>query len=154
VLLSLAMSVLLTAQVLGPQPAPGRANGPRSGPESLPIAVCLQDPRHAARYKPVLNSPTVADGAAVASGEEKVPIDLMVKRHDGATYLFAVGMRNAPTRGAFTVPGLPAKAVAEAIGEGRRIVVEGGRFADDFRPYDVHLYKIRPREPGASPRLP
>jgi hypothetical protein len=68
-----------------------------------------------------------------------MPIDVMVKRHDGATYLFAVSMRNTPTRGTFSVRGLPARAEAEVVGEGRRISVEGGRFADDFRPYDVHL---------------
>jgi hypothetical protein len=65
------------------------------------------------------------------------------ERHDGSTYLFAVGMRNAPTRGTFTVRGLPARAEAEMLGEGRRLSLKEGRFEDEFRPYDVHLYKIR-----------
>jgi hypothetical protein len=92
---------------------------------------------------PVLNSPTIADGAEVTSSSEQVPINLMVKRHGGATYLFAVGMRNGPARGAFTVRSLTENATAEALGEGRTIPVRGGRFEDDFQPYDVHLYRIR-----------
>ena len=41
------------------------------------------------------------------------------------------------------VRGLPETANAEVIGEGRGIPVNGGRFADEFKAYDVHLYRIR-----------
>jgi hypothetical protein len=83
---------------------------------------------------------------SVLSSLEKVPIDAMVKRqHDDATYLFAVGMRNAPTRGTITVRGLPARAEAEVLGEKRSLSINDGRFEDDFRPNDVHPYKIRPQ---------
>jgi hypothetical protein len=67
----------------------------------------------------------------------------MVKRHGGATYLFAVGMRNGSTRGTFRVRGPPRNAVAEALGENRRIPVRDGQFTDEFTPYQVHLYRIR-----------
>ncbi len=53
---------------------------------------------------PVLNSPTVADGVKVASSNPDVPVDAMVKRHNGATYVFAAGMRNTATRATFTLP--------------------------------------------------
>ena len=56
---------------------------------------------------PLLNSPTVVDGATVRSSDREVPIDLMVKQRRDATYLFAVGMRNRPVRGSFAVRGLP-----------------------------------------------
>jgi len=92
---------------------------------------------------PVLNSPTVLDGAVVKSSSPDVPIHAMVKRHAGATYLFAVAMRNAPARAEFTLPGIPARATAEVLGESRRITVQRGRFEDDFKPYEVHLYRIR-----------
>lgn len=91
---------------------------------------------------PVLNSPSVKGGAAVKSSSATVPVDIMVKRHGGATYVFAVGMRNAPARGSFEMRGLPATATAEVLGEARRIPVRGGRFEDDFKPHDVHLYRI------------
>ncbi len=93
---------------------------------------------------PVLNSPTIADGGAVTSSDEAVPIDLLVKRHGGSTYAFAVGMRNAPARGDFTIAGVPASATVEVIGEDRTIAARDGRFTDDFAPYDVHLYRISP----------
>ena len=91
---------------------------------------------------PVLNSPTVADGATVQSADANVPVAAMVKQYGGATYLFAVGMRNAPTRATFEVKGLPAQARAEVLGEDRTADVRDGRFADDFAAYDVHLYRI------------
>ena len=91
---------------------------------------------------PVLNGPAVPEGATVVASIPTVPIDLMVKRHDGATYLFAVGMRNGAARGAFTVRDLPHTATAEVLGEGRRIVVKNGHFEDDFKPFDVHLYRV------------
>ena len=92
---------------------------------------------------PVLNSPTVAAGAAVKSPDGEAPVDVLVKRHEGATWLFAVGMRNAPASAGFEVQGLPDKAEAEVLGEGRRIAVEASRFGDRFGPYAVHLYRIR-----------
>ena len=42
----------------------------------------------------------------------------MAKRQGKTTYVFAVGMRNAPTRGRFEIKGLPADAAAEVLGEG------------------------------------
>jgi len=90
---------------------------------------------------PALNSPTIADGAVVTTSGPEAPVDLMVKRQGGATYVFAVAMRDRGTKAAFTVKG--AAGAAEVIGENRRISVKDGAFVDDFKPYDVHLYRIR-----------
>ncbi len=92
---------------------------------------------------PVLNSPTVADVAAVKSSDPAVPVDTMVKQSADATYLFAVGMRNRATRGSFQVKGIKEDATAEVLGEDRTLPVRGGAFDDEFKPYDVHIYKIK-----------
>jgi len=110
-------------------------------PEMLAAVTAIN--RQIRELAPVLNSPSVTDGATVKSSAAEVPIDLMVKQQQGATYVFAVGMRNGPTRGSFEVRGLPAKATAEVLGEGRSIPVVGGKFEDDFQPYDAHIYRIR-----------
>jgi len=91
---------------------------------------------------PVLNGPDVPGVARVRSSKADVPIDLATRQHGKTTYLFAVAMRNAPARGAFEIKGLAPGATAEVLGERRRIDIKDGRFADDFRPYDVHLYAI------------
>ncbi|HET6384103.1 MAG TPA: hypothetical protein VFJ58_11990 [Armatimonadota bacterium] len=91
---------------------------------------------------PVLNSPNVGGGGAVASSSKLVPVDVMIKRYRGATYVFAVAMRNDNTHAQFQVKGLPAHASAEALGENRKIAVTGGKFGDNFNGYEVHLYKI------------
>jgi hypothetical protein len=92
---------------------------------------------------PVLNSDTAADGAKVVFSPGDIPIAVMEKRQKGYTYLFSVGMRNQPVRGAFTLKDFPSKAIAEVIGENRTIPVRNGTFEDDFAAYDVHLYRIR-----------
>ncbi len=66
----------------------------------------------------------------------------MVKKQGGAVYLFAIGMRNAPTTGHFAVSGLPGLAVAEVLGENRKIEIADGKFTDSFTAYQVHLYRI------------
>jgi len=114
-------------------------------------ASLLQDPellkgvteinRQVHALAPVLNSPTVKDPAQVASSSAEVPIASMAKRHEGSTYVFAVAMRDGPAGG--TVSGLGAAVSAEAIGEGRTIAVKDGKFEDDFKGYEVHLYRIR-----------
>jgi hypothetical protein len=92
---------------------------------------------------PVLNSPTVADGGQVTSSAPEVPVAAIIKKHGGASYLFAVAMRGAETKATFALRGLPSTARAEVLGENRGVVVTGGRFADSFGPYGVHLYRIQ-----------
>lgn len=87
---------------------------------------------------PVLNSPTLEGGATVTSDS---PVDVMVKKQGDSLYLFASAMRDKGTKASFDVKG--AKGSAEVLGEGRSIPVKDGRFEDDFKPYDVHLYRIR-----------
>jgi hypothetical protein len=92
---------------------------------------------------PVLNSPTVADGIAVMSSEADVPVEAIVKRHDGAVYVFAVGMRDSTTTARFELSGVPAGSRVEVLGEARTIEARGGAFEDRFEAWDVHLYRIR-----------
>ena len=92
---------------------------------------------------PILNSPTIPNAASVKSLDENVPVDVMVKRQGGATYLFAVGVRNAPTRATFELKDLPAGAKIEVLGENRTVSKDGKRFTEAFKPYDVHLYRIQ-----------
>ncbi len=50
-------------------------------------------------------------------------------------------MREQGTKASFTVKS--AKGTAEVIGENRTIPLKNGKFEDDFKPYEVHLYRIR-----------
>jgi hypothetical protein len=90
----------------------------------------------------VLNSPAVDPAATVESSAADVPVECLLKRHAGAAYVFAVGMRDGKTTARFKVPGLPASATAEVLGEKRTVAVEQGAFEDTFNPWDVHLYRI------------
>jgi hypothetical protein len=92
---------------------------------------------------PVLNSPTVADGAVVMSSEVDIPVEAVIKRHDGAVYVFAVGMRDGTTTARFRVAGVPAESRVEVLGEDRALVLKGGAFEDRFEPWDVHLFRVR-----------
>lgn len=110
-------------------------------PEMLEAVTAINTRIHS--LAPVLNSPTVADGASVVSSDETVPISVMVKRYRGATYLFAACMRRTAVTGSFTVNGLDGDVRAEVLDEDRAIPVSGGTFSDGFEPYGVHLYRIR-----------
>jgi hypothetical protein len=95
---------------------------------------------------PVLNTPSVANGVTVASSAAGIPVDVMLKRQGGATYLFAVEMRVGATTATFSLRDLPSKTSIEAIGEGRTLSATAGAggvtFSDDFSGYGVHLYKL------------
>lgn len=94
---------------------------------------------------PVLNSPAVPNGATVASSSAQAPISLTTRRQGGNTYIFAVGMRNAPAQASFQVQNVPVQATAQVIGESRSLPVRSGKFNDAFAPYAVHLYRIKGR---------
>jgi len=57
-------------------------------------------------------------------------------------YVLSVRMEDSPARGEFEVAGLRGDAQAEVLGENRTIPVRDGRFADDFAPLAVRLYRI------------
>lgn len=90
----------------------------------------------------VLKSPTVAGGAAVKTARGG-RVDVLVKKHGGATYVFAVNMVRKPEKATIALPGL-GEAKAEVLFEDRRLTVKGGRLRDEFAPYAVHRYKIAP----------
>ena len=82
----------------------------------------------------------VALAAVESSGGEKAPIAVMTRRWDGATYVFAVGMREAAVQGTFALAG--AAGNVEVIGENRTVPAAGGKWTDGFEGYQVHLYKL------------
>ncbi len=90
----------------------------------------------------VLNSPTVADAAAVRPSMGG-RVDVLVKRHEGATYVLAVNMYRKPEKPTITLKGI-GDATAEVLFEGRTVPVKGGSFTDSFAPYAVHRYRIAP----------
>jgi hypothetical protein len=80
----------------------------------------------------------------------------MLKRRGSAAYLFAVNMRNHPTRGSFFIRqstlGLGPSVKATVLDEARGLPLrDAGRIdesgpielTDDFKPYEVHLYELR-----------
>jgi hypothetical protein len=95
--------------------------------------------RQVASLAPVLNSPTIANGATVESGNAAVPVDIMVKKYGDATYIFAITMREGTTTATFTVPDGDS---VEVLGESRVLGVSNGKFSDRFESYAVHIYKL------------
>jgi hypothetical protein len=95
---------------------------------------------------PVLNTASVANGVQAASSSADIPVDVMLKRHDRATYLFAVEMRAGATTATFTLRALPPSASVEVIDEARTLAVSatpsGATFSDAFSGYAVHLYRV------------
>ena len=69
----------------------------------------------------------------------------MVEQHEGATYLFAVGMRDGATAAAFTDRGINGEKTIEVLGENRTKIGKDGAFTDRFGPWDVHLYRLSAR---------
>lgn len=87
----------------------------------------------------VLNAPPVANGVTVASSS---PVDVSLRRWGGATYLFAVNMRDTDASATFTLRAFPATANAEVLDEARTLTVASGVFSDTFVARAVHLYRI------------
>jgi len=91
---------------------------------------------------PVLNTPTLSGELSVQSEHSEAPISTMMKRHDDATYVFAVGMRGEKTTGTFTLAKLAGERTVTVLGEDRTLTARKGVFNDTFEQWDVHLYRI------------
>jgi len=111
-----------------------------SDPEML--AGVTQVNRQIHELAPVLNSPTAPDAATAIPEDSNVPVAVMVKRYEAATYLFAVAMREGRTRARLTIHDLRGDRPVEVLGESRSLTSKNGTFDDDFKPWDVHLYRI------------
>ena len=109
-------------------------------PEMLAAVTALN--RQITELAPVLNSPTIGGAAAVKSENADVPVAMMVKRHDGATFLFAVGMRDGATVATFALKGIDGNRTVDVLGENRTLTSKGGSFTDNFAPWDAHLYRL------------
>ncbi|MDA0334720.1 MAG: hypothetical protein O2782_06125 [bacterium] len=92
---------------------------------------------------PMLNSVDIVGAMEVASANPEVPVDVLVKQHDGQRYLFAASMREGRTTATFRLVGASAGRVT-VLDEGRTIEVVDGLFVDAFVDYDVHLYRWLP----------
>jgi hypothetical protein len=109
-------------------------------PEMLAAVTAIN--KQIRELAPVLNSPTVTGALKVESSNRAVPVAAMVKRHGGATYVFAVPMKAGATEAGFALESLPAGAQVEVLGEDRKIEPADGKFQDRFSGWDVHLYRI------------
>jgi hypothetical protein len=109
-------------------------------PEMLAAVTTLN--HQITELAPVLNSPSIANAVQTKSSNTNVPIASMVKRHQGSTYLFTVGMRDGTTTATFTVKGLTGDVRVTVLGENRELTAKQGAFSDTFAPWDVHLYRL------------
>ena len=106
-------------------------------PEMLAAVTAVN--REVAALARVLNSPSLT-GAPVTSSNAGIPIDALVKRRAGTTYVFAAAMRDGTTTATFTAPA--GATMVEVLGENRTLPTVGGSFSDRFAAYAVHLYAI------------
>ena len=105
----------------------------------------------------VLNTPSVANGATVTSSNANAPINFILKRNGGATFLLAIndlipvgstpldeiGLSGGATTGTFTLRDFPARATALVLGENRQLEIRNGVFQDLFATdYSFHIYEI------------
>ncbi len=95
-----------------------------------------------AALAPVLNTQSVANGVSAASSVPAVPVDTMLKRAGGFTYVFAVGMRPAVTEATFTLRGFTGASTVEVLGEDRTLPASDGVFQDAFSSHAVHIYRV------------
>ncbi len=97
--------------------------------------------RQITELAPVLNSPTIKEGVEIKSSNN-IPVSALVKTIDGVTYVFAAAMQEKETAADFKLKdGINVS--AEVIGEGRTVMVSKGEFKDNFKGYEVHIYRIK-----------
>jgi hypothetical protein len=110
-------------------------------PEMLRAVTAIN--RQITELAPVLTSPSVTIALQVSSSDPQVPVAAMLKRHNGAAYLFAVAMRSGETTATFTLKGLAGDKTVEVLGEQRTLKTSHGAFSDSFSSWAAHCYRIK-----------
>ena len=89
---------------------------------------------------PVLLTPPT--DRTVNLSPKDAPIDTMVRRLDGQTYVFAVNHGNKPCKVKLSLAESKASAPVEVLFEGRSVNAAKGAWQDDFKPLEVHVYRL------------
>lgn len=89
---------------------------------------------------PVLLTPD-AD-VKVSLSPQNAPVDTMVKRLNGKTYVFTVNHDAKACTARISLPGSNASRPVEVLFEQRSVNVEKGSWTDDFKPLEVHVYRV------------
>ncbi len=132
-----AMGIGYFAHTISPFDEPGLLHDP-----DMAAAVSAINSQ-ITRLARVVNTRSVANGVVVTTSDSLIPVDTMVKRLDGTTYVFAVPMRPGTTRATFQVRGFAGKARVTVVDEGREIEMADGSFEDVFSDYEVHIYALK-----------
>ena len=91
---------------------------------------------------PVLVTPTV-NGKLTSSDKNSV-LQTMVKKSNGDWYVFAVNSSTSPCTGSFKLSGAK-RAQLDVMFEHRSVSVKNGNWTDEFKPLEVHVYKLPAR---------
>lgn len=89
---------------------------------------------------PILLTPNAKRSVRVSP--TNASIDTMVKEVGGQVYLFAVNRDAAACSASFSADGITAKRQVKVLFEGRNIQAVGGVWEDDFKPLEVHVYRL------------
>ncbi|HEY6006808.1 MAG TPA: hypothetical protein VIU40_00665, partial [Geobacteraceae bacterium] len=89
--------------------------------------------------------PSLTNSVTAKCGNSNLPVAVMVKKHAGATYVFAVPVREGETTVRFTLKATTGDVPVEVLGENRTLPCAAGAFEDTFKAWDVHLYRLAPR---------
>jgi len=75
-------------------------------------------------------------------GASTNPVAYLYRQYQGTNYLFAVNLRSQPVHCAISIAGYRSETPVQVLDEQRTIPASAGAFADDFKPYAVHLYAV------------
>ncbi len=107
------------------------------------LAAVTQINHEISSLAPVLNEASVAEALEVRPSVKESVVDTVTKRHNNATYVFAVEMEGKQASAEFKLNSAKPAESVELIGEERSIMLRGGSFTDSFKPWEVHLYRLR-----------
>jgi len=99
--------------------------------------------RQITRLAPVLNGPSVNDAITLRPENSTVPVAFTVRHHEGATWIFAVSMREGETTAEFSLKDEIDSKSVEVLDEDRSIPIQARGFKDRFGSWDVHLYRLK-----------
>jgi hypothetical protein len=99
--------------------------------------------RQVLELAPAINGATVEGVLTATTPDPQAPVAAVLKRHGGASYVFAVAMREKGVRAAFALKDGAREGIVERIGAAGTLTIKDGRFEDEFQPYEVRLYRIR-----------